>query len=158
AQGPAAAARCSELLGKYVAARLAEQSEGLAHAAQYYADAYLQSVAQGDGRPALAREAALRFAERGPGPGSTLAVALAAAAAQDEDPDGSRAVERVRGLAYAEPVRSVDAGSELRVSDKSPMPLSLRAALADEPWDPGLYLEARPGQTAQTSFVLTQAL
>ena len=156
--GRSAAAKCSGQLGHYVAARLEELSGSSERAARHYAEAYLQSVATGRLRPSLAREAALRFAERGPGPDSQHALALATAAAEDEDPDGDRAIKRVRGLSHLRTVRGVDTGIETQFDERELPPLSLRAALADEPWDAGLFLEVASGKSSETDFQLERPL
>lgn len=158
AAGRAAAARCPGVLGRYAAARLEEQDGNAEAAARHYEAAYLASVAAGAPRPGLAREAALRYAERGPGAGSQDALALATAAAQAGDLDGPRAIERVRGLSHPRAVRGVDEGEAQRVEEGEIAPLTLRAALADVPWEPGKFIEVRAGKSAQTGFDAKQPI
>ena len=150
--GRAAMASCPSLVGRYAAARLEEQGGSALRAAQHYAKAYLQALAQGLSRPALARQAALQYAERGPGPGSKQGLALATAAALADDPEGARAVGLVRGLLHTQSVRGVDAGELLRMPEGGTAPLSLPAALADVPWEAGRFLEAHAGRTTETDI------
>jgi hypothetical protein len=158
ARGQAAVERCGGSFGRYAAARIFEQSGVAEAAARHYAAAYLSTVADGTPYPGLAREAALRYAERGPGPGSREAMALATAAAQSDDPDGERAIEHVRGLVHTAMVHGVDAGPALRTEEANTTPPSLRAALADVPWEQGRFLEVRAGKTAETDFEVKQPL
>lgn len=156
--GLAAIASCPGLVGLYAAARLEEQSGRPLRAAEHYAQAYLQALNQGLSRPALARQAARQYAERGPGPGSKRGLALAAAAVQDDDPEGARALGLVRGLAHSQTVRAVDTGESVRLPEGDIPPLSLHAALADVPWAVGMFLEARGGRTTETDFQVKHPL
>lgn len=156
--GLTAIAGCPGLVGLYAAARLEEQSGRPLRAAQHYAQAYLQALDQGLSRPALARQAARQYAERGPGPGSKHGLALATAAVQDDDPEGARALGLVRGLAHSQAVRAVDAGESVRLPEGDIPPLSLHAALADVPWAAGMFLEARGGRTTETDFQVKHPL
>lgn len=160
AQGHAAVESCAGLFAHYAAARLFEQSGLPEPAARHYTAAYLASASADGGTPraALAREAALRVAERGPGPGSREALALATAAAQADDPDGERAIERVRNLSHPSLIRSVDIGPATRANEASIAPPSLRAALADIPWETGRFLEVRAGKSGETDLDVKQSL
>lgn len=150
----AAMAHCSGVIGEYAAAQLEEQGGSPQQAALHYESAYLQALAAGSSRPALARQAALQYAENGPGRGSKHALVLATIAAQERDPEGERALGLVRGLGHSQAVRSVDAGEAVRVAEGGIAPLSLRAALSDLPWEAGMFLEAHAGRSAETDFVL----
>lgn len=152
ADGRTAMAGCASLLGLYAAARLEEQGGSPLRAAQHYAKAYLQTLAKGLPRPALARQAALQYAARGPGPGSKHGLALATAAAQENDPEGVRAMGLVRGLSHSQSVRGVDAGELVRLPEGGITPLSLHAALADVPWEAGMFLEAQAGRITETDL------
>ncbi|MFO0577108.1 MAG: hypothetical protein U1A78_24145 [Polyangia bacterium] len=156
--GRSAAASCAGALGQYVAARLEEQGGTPDRAAQHYSAAYLQSLDAGQPRPALAREGALRFAERGAGPGSQHGLALAAASAQDNDLLAGRAMARLQGLSHLSLVRGVDAGIDARIKEKEPtvVPLSLRAALMDVPWPAGQFMELRAGKSAETTLQVSR--
>ena len=154
--GRMAAGRCSGVIGAYAAGLLEEQGGSSLRAAQHYENAYRQALAAGLSRPALARQAALQYAENGPAPGSKHGLALAALAAQEHDPDGERALALVRGLGHSQAVRSVDVGEAVRVAENNVPPLSLRAALADLPWETGTYLEAHAGRSTETDFLIKQ--
>lgn len=160
AAGRRAAAACAGVIAEYAAARFEEAGGQSEAASSHYAAAYLRSRAGAEerGLPALAREAALRIAERGPGRGSRQAMALAAVADQDEDPEGGRALDRMQGLVHLSTVRGADVGMDARALEPSAAPLSLRAALADVPWDLGLFQELRPGKSAETDLQLQRPL
>ncbi len=156
--GLQASAGCPGLVGLYAAARLEEQSGNPLRAAQHYEQAYLQALGRGLTRPALARQAARQYAERGPGPGSKHGLALATAAVQQDDPEGARALGLVRGLTHSQTVRGVDAGESVRLPEGDIPPLSLHAALADVPWPAGMFLEARAGRTTETDLQVKHPL